>query len=259
MMMSLFDGTSGILQKYTSSISKQVSSNLMKRNTIIIINRQRQNTKIETYEAKLNSINQKVQIAHSRLQSLQKKLNKIEQTLRNLQIIKNLKQNKIYYQTNSKTFYQDPLKSKKIVYNRLLKEAFETRLMKLLDEQSYKIRLELNKSIDMRLKSNTKIIEFRIQVKIKRREREMLYQEFVGRMGEQLFLVQETLNQEKHQRSESQNQMGTMTQEINNILKLQLAQEQIQRDETERKMIRLLNETCNRVEKFPEKVMIVFI
>lgn len=39
-----------------------------------------------------------------------------------------------------------------------------------------------------------------------------------------------------------------MLEEMNNILNMQLAEEKAQREVTEETMLRLLDETCNRVE-----------
>ncbi|CAD8145438.1 unnamed protein product [Paramecium pentaurelia] len=249
MMMSLVYGTS-------VSPNKSRVIQLSEKLSQLSIDEDR-TLKKETYEEKLNSINQKVQKAHqndlSRLQSLQEQLSKIEETLRNDQIIRN---------TNSKNFHQNTLKEQEknvqqsIQKDKINRKTFEMRLTKLMDEQSYKMRLELARQQQYRKETEEQYkieIEHKIEnlsqdVRNEKREREMIYQEFVRRMGEQVFSVSETLNLEKKQRSESQNQMEVMIQEINNILNLQLAEEQIQRDETERTMIRLLNETCNRVE-----------
>ncbi|CAD8060633.1 unnamed protein product [Paramecium primaurelia] len=169
--------------------------------------------KQEIYEHILNLIYQKVQILYQKEQT-KMKLNNIEKIY---EMKKLLKQNKIYKQINTKNFHYNTQKKHERNLQQSTKKdlihykVFEMRLTNLMDEQFYKMRIELTKQ-------QQSIKETKEQYK---QEMDLL---------EQVFSVQETLNQGKVQRSESQNQIDVSIQEINDILNFELTEEKVSKE-----------------------------
>ncbi|CAD8074560.1 unnamed protein product [Paramecium sonneborni] len=180
------------------------------------------------YEERINQLNDKFQKAYinddQRIISFQNQLNKISEKLANEQNIRN---------NNIDNFRKKELKQlESHVKNELMKD----KIKRTETEDQYSKDIEI------------KVNQLRENVDNERRERDIHCQKIIGRIGEQVLSVQETLNIEKQQRQDNQNQMQMMINQITNILSLQLAEEQKQRDDTERTIINLLNETCDRIE-----------
>lgn len=132
----------------------------------------------------------------------------------------------------------------------------ENRLAKIVDEKLFALKLDLSKEKKIREESEeTQIIEFadhiaRLQETLdgEMHTREDVYEKIIHRIGEDMQRCYSNLELEKKQREENHMLYERAVEDLKVKVKAELQKERKEREATEELLIKLLEETCHRVE-----------